>query len=379
MFENKNISKLDLSNKNLKTFPTEIFELKNLRKLNLSNNKIKDLPKNIEELKLLETLDMSNNQISNFYSKACNLKNLKILNLNNNKIKVLPIQITNLTSLISLHLSNNLIEEFPYGFYSLYTLRELDLSKNKITKISSDIEYLSNLRKLWLNNLELEKFPSEVIKKLPDLKALYCYGNSSADEYNREQVYNTLTKIKGNSLTKLKFLEVQQEIIQEISISKMIENNKITKNKIFISYSHEDKEWLKRAKTHLTVLKNSLHLEFDIWDDQRLNIGDDWEQEITTSLNDSGIAILIISTDFLASDFINRKEIPPILENAKKNGVNILPIIVEPCLFSETKLSKFQAANSPSEPLSSLKKSDAENHLLNLAKRVKNILLEIKS
>ena len=77
---NKNITKLDLSNQNLKVFPKEIFELKNLRKLNLSNNQIKEIPKEIENLKLLNTLDLSNNKISGLYSNFFNLKFLKILN-----------------------------------------------------------------------------------------------------------------------------------------------------------------------------------------------------------------------------------------------------------------------------------------------------------
>lgn len=374
MILNKNISKLDLSNKNLKKFPEEIFELKNLKKLNLSNNLIKEIPREIESLSLLETLDLSNNQISNLFSKVCNLKNLKILNLNNNKIKSLPTQISRFDNLISLHMSNNNMITLPAELFSIYSLRELDLSRNNLSKLSPKISQLSNLRKLWLNSLELDFFPTNEIKNMENLLAIYCFGSLSINK-NLDKTYIELSKVKGNSLLKLKFNEVQKDIITEIAIQKEV---KLTdqNNKIFISYSHQDKQWLKRIQTHLNVLKNSHNIDIDVWDDEKLRIGDDWEKTITKSLNECDIAILIVSTDFLASEFITKKEIPPLLNANKKK---LLPIIAEHCMFDETILSKIQATNPPSEPLSSLSKPDSEIYILKLMKRIKNILTENKN
>lgn len=377
MIINKNITKLDLSNQNLDSFPMYILGLKNLRKLNLSNNRIKEIPREIESLKFLQTLDLSNNQIQNIYSKFFNLKNLRILNLNNNKIKSLPIQILKLSSLISLHISNNSIEDLSESFFTLHNLRELDLSKNNIKKLPSEIKYLNNLRKLWLNNLDLKQFPEQELKNHKSLKALYCFGRHNSNEGTNATFLN-LTKIKGNSLTQLKFLEAQIEIVKEVENLKD-KHIEPLKNKIFISYSHRDKYWLGRIKTHLKVLKNSLNIEFDVWDDERLETGDNWKERIENSLNDSGIAILVVSTDFLASEFITKWEIPPLLINAKKNGVKILPIVVEPCMFNYSVLSQYQAANDPNKSLSTLTVPEAENHLLTLTRDIKKILLKIKS
>lgn len=370
---NQNVTKLDLSGQKLKVFPKEILELKNLKKLNLSNNLLKEIPKEIENLRLLETLDISNNRIENIYAKVFNLKKLKILNLNNNKIKSLPQQISNLQSLISLHLANNFIEFLPGELFSLYSLRELDLSRNKIKILSPKIENLSNLRKLWLNFLILEKFPVKELKGMSSLLSIYCYGTIETNPVI-QKTFSELSKIKGNSITNLKFLETQKEIIKDLN--NMNAQSELINNKIFISYSHQDKYWLDRIRTHLNVLKNSLNIKVDIWDDERLMTGDDWEEKINESLNNAGIAILVISTDFLASEFITRKEVPIILENAKKKGVKIMPIIVEPCLFTDSVLSKYQAANPPSESLGSLQKAKAENYLLHLTKDIKNILLK---
>jgi hypothetical protein len=99
----------------------------------------------------------------------------------------------------------------------------------------------------------------------------------------------------------------------------------------------------------------------DLWVDTKIKSGDQWKKEIENALKESSIAILLISADFMASDFIIDNELPPLLSRAEVDGTTILPVIVSPCRFSrEPTLSRFQAANSPSEPLSSLTEDEKE-------------------
>ena len=99
----------------------------------------------------------------------------------------------------------------------------------------------------------------------------------------------------------------------------------------------------------------------DVWDDTKIKAGEKWEQEIENALNKSAIAVLIISADFLASDFIVDNELPPILERSELKGTKIVPIILRPCRFSRDKnLSKFQALNSPDKPLESMSENEQE-------------------
>jgi hypothetical protein len=56
----------------------------------------------------------------------------------------------------------------------------------------------------------------------------------------------------------------------------------MTKPTVFISYSHKDEEWKDRLVTHLGVLQSQGLL--DLWDDRRIGAGEDWYQEIQTSL-----------------------------------------------------------------------------------------------
>lgn len=376
---NFNISKLDLSNQNLTEFPDEIFKMKNLRSLNISNNKIKTIPSDIKNLKNLRTLDISFNQLDNIYAKICELKNLRILNLNSNNLKSFPVQFDRLENLNSLHIAKNKLTSIPDEIFKLVNLREIDLSNNQITELNSNIRNLTFLRRLWINNLPLKKLPFDEIKYLPNLKALYAFGQLNKS-INIDPIYNKITQIKGNCKQHLHNLidekEIEKKAIEITRSSDQKRDIKNTlepvKNKIFISYSHKDILWLERVQVHLKTITNHLKKDLEIWDDTKLKIGDKWKNEITKALAESSIAILLVSADFLASDFVNKSEIPPILEKAEKEGTKIFTLIVSPCLFKKSSLESYQAVNEPSKPLSSIPYADAESYLVTLTEQILN-------
>lgn len=139
--------------------------------------------------------------------------------------------------------------------------------------------------------------------------------------------------------------------------------------KVFISYSHRDSRWLKRLQVHLKPLVREGAVE--LWDDTKIRPGADWRSEISHALASAHVAILLVSADFLSSDFIARNELPPLLEKAGLENARVLSLIVGPCLYSKHEaLSRYQAINPPSKPLSSLNKSDAEAVLVRVAMAV---------
>lgn len=369
---NVNTTKIDLSNQNLSKIPEEIFELKNLKKLILRNNKIRVIPQEIEKLKRLQTLDLSGNNISNFYAKICSLRNLKILNLNHNKIKTFPIQIKNLNKLTCLHISHNKISKISNEIYNLQNLRELNISHNKITRIDNQLINLKNLRKFWICGLPLNVFPEHFF--IPkSLICLYAFSPSITN-YEADIQYQQLSSIKGNAISYFTDLNYDL-IIQNYNQPKITEmKNTIKKNKIFISYSHKDSVWLEKVRNHINVLKNHLEINIEVWDDNKLEVGDVWKEEIKQSLEEAGIAIFLVSTDFLSSNFINKEEIPPILENAKSKGTIILPIILKVCYFEKSKLGKYQALNTPSLPFSKMSENEIDEHLVELIKKIHKIM-----
>jgi len=119
-------------------------------------------------------------------------------------------------------------------------------------------------------------------------------------------------------------------------------------SQIFISYSHNDREYLDRLLIHLKPLEKEGLI--DVWADTRLKAGDQWRVEIKKALDRASVAILLVSADFLASDFITENELPPLLRKAQEQGTRIIPVILKPCRFARDKnLQQFQAFNNPSE------------------------------
>jgi len=119
---------------------------------------------------------------------------------------------------------------------------------------------------------------------------------------------------------------------------------------VFISYSHRDRDYLDRLLVHLKPLEKEGLI--DLWVDTRIQSGDRWKREIDKALKRATVAVLLISADFLASDFITDDELPPLLRSAEERGTRIIPLVVKPCRFTRDKnLRHFQAINDPKDAL----------------------------
>ncbi len=112
----------------------------------------------------------------------------------------------------------------------------------------------------------------------------------------------------------------------------------------------------------------------DRWDDTRIKAGANWREEIQKALAAARVAILLVSADFIASDFINSDELPPLLAAAKAQGVTIIPVIVSASEFTKTNLSQFQAVNNPSKPLNGMNKAAQEQTLVQVAEAVRDAI-----
>ena len=146
-----------------------------------------------------------------------------------------------------------------------------------------------------------------------------------------------------------------------------------TKPNVFISYSHSDKQYLDRLLVHLKPLEKEGLI--DLWVDARLRAGDRWKKEIENALSKATVAILLVSADFLASDFITNNELPPILRNAEEQGTRVIPLIVKPCRFTrDANLRHFQAINDPSESMIHLNTGQQETYYDSVAAEVEKIL-----
>lgn len=144
-------------------------------------------------------------------------------------------------------------------------------------------------------------------------------------------------------------------------------------NSVFISYSHTDESYLRRLLVHLRPLDRQGMI--NVWSDQRIEVGDSWREKIEEALEGARIAVLLISADFLASDFIVNDELPPLLAKAQGQGTRILPVIIKACRFvRDPQLSKFQAANNPKTPLAGMAEHEQEVVYDRVAEAIENVV-----
>ena len=129
--------------------------------------------------------------------------------------------------------------------------------------------------------------------------------------------------------------------------------------KIFISYSHKDEEFKDELVTMLAGLQRRKIV--DAWQDRRIEVGDDWSQSIETAMNECDLAVLLVSPDYLASDFIQEKEQPRFLQRRKDLKAKIIPIIVRPCMWlSEPELSAIQSLPRDNKAVITFSKDNGE-------------------
>ena len=102
----------------------------------------------------------------------------------------------------------------------------------------------------------------------------------------------------------------------------------MVRRELLISYSHKDSNWLEQLRTHLKPLESNYILER--WDDSRIQPGEKWLVEIEQALARAAVALLLVSPDFVASDFIERKEMPSLLDAAQNQGLAILWVPLRP-------------------------------------------------
>jgi serine/threonine protein kinase len=142
---------------------------------------------------------------------------------------------------------------------------------------------------------------------------------------------------------------------------------------VFISYSHLDAEWVARVRAHLRPLERAQMLQ--LWDDTRIRPGADWRREIGLALDACGCAILLVSANFLASDFCTIEEFPRLLRAARDRGAAILPLIVSPCRVETVpELVAFQAVNPPSRTLAEMSGPECDRALIRLVDAVQQSL-----
>lgn len=252
-----------------------------------------------------------------------------------------------------IHLNEILLDAGPYspsvskvldGLRDMLNSEKADSGLSRLVHYDDSIETFSIENpafRYYLNNLSIREVLDTLGLHDTDFEAHYC-KNESVIEINTEMQAKKL----------------------------MVNNKKVNEERdlVFVSYSHADAMWMDRIRVHLAPLarKNLL----SIWSDIQIRAGSSWRSEIDQAISAARVAVLLVSADYLASDFITDTELPALLAKAENEGLKIIWVPISPCLWEVTSISHYQAVHDPKRPLLSLPAAEQEEVLVKLSQEI---------
>jgi len=142
---------------------------------------------------------------------------------------------------------------------------------------------------------------------------------------------------------------------------------------LFFSYSHKDEELRNELEVHLSMLKRQGLLQ--AWHDRRIGVGKDIHSNISTELEESNIVLLLVSANFLASDYCYEKEMERALEKNSEGSAIVIPVILHPCDWHNAPFGNLRATPLDGKPVSMF--ANRDEALTQVAKNIRTAVEEL--
>lgn len=248
---------------------------------------------------------------------------------------------------------------------------EYRLSQKWLDRFARDLQ---DIYSEWLPRTAKPRELLELIK-LPHI-SYFSFGETlpvieqgTTDPGGLGFAYENVSALIARGLQDIELLiNKRDEYVTEAAKERPSRETRDSRARIFISYSHADSEWARLLEIHLRPLIKSRDLT--VWDDTKIQTGSSWREEIVSAIEQADVAVLLVSPDYLASDFILDAELPTLLRAAEERGLRIIWVAIRPSLFDDTAIAQFQAANDPNAPLSELNSSQRDRAFVNIARRI---------
>ena len=146
------------------------------------------------------------------------------------------------------------------------------------------------------------------------------------------------------------------------------------KLEVFFSYAHADEEWRDKLEKHLGGLKRQRRIL--TWHDRKILPGAEWAPEIGAHLSSADIILLLISSDFISSEYCWSVELKQAIKRHEAGNARVIPIIVRPVNWKKTPFARLQALPKDGKPVSTW--PDIDEALLNVAEGVQNAVEDLR-
>jgi TIR domain-containing protein len=142
---------------------------------------------------------------------------------------------------------------------------------------------------------------------------------------------------------------------------------------IFYSYAHKDKKLRERLDTHLALLKHEGLI--NQWHDRDISAGKLWAEEIDAHLKNARIILLLVSSDFNASDYCYGIEMQEAIKRQVAGEARVIPIILRPCDWETAPFGKLQALPKDKKPVTTWSNRDLA--FTEIAKGIRTVVHEL--
>ena len=143
---------------------------------------------------------------------------------------------------------------------------------------------------------------------------------------------------------------------------------------VFFCYAHEDEPLLKRLKVYLTPMQR-LGL-IALWHDRDISAGTAWEQEISEKLNTAQIILLLVSPDFMASDYCYGVEMKRALERHQRKEARVIPVILRQIDWQDI-LGDIQALPTDAQPVLSPLWHSPDDAFFDVAQGIRKVVMQL--
>jgi tetratricopeptide (TPR) repeat protein len=137
---------------------------------------------------------------------------------------------------------------------------------------------------------------------------------------------------------------------------------------VFFSYSHRDEALRDELAKHLDILRRQGVIS--TWHDRCITAGREWAGEIDRELETADVILLLISVDFLSSDYINDVELTRAMARHEAQSALVIPVILRPCRWQRGAFAKLQALPTNGEPVTSGKWASQDDAFLVVAQGI---------
>ena len=144
---------------------------------------------------------------------------------------------------------------------------------------------------------------------------------------------------------------------------------------IFFCYARKDQALLNDLKTHLTLITRSGLI--NMWHDANISPGAEWEKEIDKHLNTAQIILLLVSPDFMASEYCYSKEMMRAMERHERGEARVIPILLRPVDWKGAPFGKLQVLPTDAQPIT--KWQNRDDAFLDIATEIKKVAEDLAS